>query len=64
MKKTLKKIELQKKTISLLNKVETGKLNAGAADSTSAPTFLDGDCTRQTRIVQSCHRFCDLTSGC
>jgi hypothetical protein len=62
MKKTLKKIEFRKQTISLLNKTETGKLNAGAADS-SAPTFLDGNCER-TRIAQSCHRFCDLTSGC
>lgn len=64
MKTNLKKIELRKKTILLLNSDETGKLNAGQGDSTSAPSFLDGDCTRQTRIAQSCHRFCDLTSGC
>lgn len=64
MKTNLKKIELRKKTIFMLGNTETGKLNGGKNDSSSAPTFLDGDCTRQTRIAQSCHRFCDLTSGC
>ncbi|MBL7727448.1 MAG: hypothetical protein JNM68_07185 [Dinghuibacter sp.] len=47
-----------------MNSDESGKLNAGENKSSSAPSFLDGNCTRQTRIVQSCHQFCDLTSGC